>query len=227
VRLGWRHPWFWFYGLVIVIAFAPLRWLSLFENPRNVAVVMAVYVVALVGVNWRTRDWTLLLLPVYMLVTTLVLVPLSAWSYLRMATRHRNAGVIDPSRWVEATPSVAARAGWSTAASPDLLRVPSCMSIAALGACYSVPYHLGHDRLWVSARGSQVRIARWAYGKPVIVARHPRVPAGGWSILEAHLPAWHPDVQAPTLEEMLDLWGADAARPLPSRAALLEDAIAR
>ena len=220
-RLGWRHPWFWFYGLVIVIAFAPLRWISMFQSPRNVGIILLMYVATLFALNWRTKDRALPLLPIYMMIGTLILVPLSVYSYLRMATKHRNFGIIDPSRWVATVPvEVDAEPGTRRGAPGvgDPLVLSRCMTVAAMGGRYSVPWHLGHDRLWVSAHRSEVRIARRSPRGLVVVATHEKVRAGHWSILGAHVPRWHPDGAEPSLEDLLDDTGWPLLpEPLPRR----------
>ncbi len=213
-RLGWRHRGAWLYGLVIVGLLTPLRWLALVQHPATVAIVLGLYAVTLIAVNWRTRDWSLLLLPIYVVFTVLVLVPWSVVAYARMALRHRNGGVIDPARWVAATPSVA-----TVLASVDQVPESRCMSVAALGARYSLPFHLGPDRLYVSLRRGEVRIARMVDGKPVTVARHPRVATETWSILQEHLPPERTDDSSTTVNEIVDLWKQKIAPTAAAHAA--------
>ena len=98
IRLGLRHPWLWCYGLVITFLMAPVR---LWWLPRSGWVLVAVlvcYTVAAAVINRAVRDPVVLLYPFYALLYSTVLVPLGLVTYLQMAVRSRNAGVIRPRR---------------------------------------------------------------------------------------------------------------------------------
>ncbi|MFD7709683.1 glycosyltransferase [Streptomyces sp. NPDC059785] len=98
-----RHPSFFFYGLVITLLLAPLRWYTLTTPVWPLLSSYVIYTVYLLLTGRRQRDWTLLLYPLYSLVNGLVMVPLGWLSYLRMAVRDRNAGIIRVARVREAT----------------------------------------------------------------------------------------------------------------------------
>jgi hypothetical protein len=53
-----------------------------------------IYWTILVLVNWRDRDWTLMLYPFYGMFNSLVLVPIGVFSYLWMAIPEGNWGWI-------------------------------------------------------------------------------------------------------------------------------------
>jgi hypothetical protein len=97
-RFAARHPYFYFYGAVVLTLLAPLRWMIVLQHPWVLAYVYAVYLLTFLLLHWRTRDAALLVLPLYTLIITLVLVPLSIVSYLSMALQHHNAGRIRPGR---------------------------------------------------------------------------------------------------------------------------------
>lgn len=94
-HLGFRHPWFWFYGLVITFAMVPLRLLALGEQEIGPIGLVIVFYLLLTGyLHWADRDYALLLMPLYAGFISVVLVPLGAISYISMARRGRNAGFI-------------------------------------------------------------------------------------------------------------------------------------
>lgn len=101
VRFARFHPYFYFYGTVVVILGASLRWVSVLGHSWSLAYVLAVYYVCYVALNWTTRDRSIMVLPFYTLMLTLVLVPLGAWSYLQMAMKHHNYGIIRPGARLE------------------------------------------------------------------------------------------------------------------------------
>jgi cellulose synthase/poly-beta-1,6-N-acetylglucosamine synthase-like glycosyltransferase len=89
-----RHPFFWLYGGPVVLAGAPWRWWSLATAGWVFATVLAVYAALNTCLHWRHRSWWLLALPVYSLFSSLVLAPLGALWYVKMAVTDRNAGLI-------------------------------------------------------------------------------------------------------------------------------------
>lgn len=93
-HLARRHPFFWGYGLVVVLVGAPWRWLSLEHLPLSLAVAAVLYLLLMVTLAGRQRDRWLLLMPFYAGFTSLVLTPLGVIWYLRMAWVDRNAGLI-------------------------------------------------------------------------------------------------------------------------------------
>ena len=94
VRLALRHPYFYVYGAVVVTLAVPLRWASVIALTWTIPFVLTVYWVCFVVLNWRTRNWAIVVLPFYSLAVTLVLVPLGVISYLQMARQHKNYGIV-------------------------------------------------------------------------------------------------------------------------------------
>jgi hypothetical protein len=93
-QIAIRHPFYFFYGAVVVILLAPFRWISVYHLGWDMASVFIIYWTILVLVNWRHKDWTLLLYPLYGMFNSLVLVPLGLFSYLWMAIPEGNWGWI-------------------------------------------------------------------------------------------------------------------------------------
>jgi cellulose synthase/poly-beta-1,6-N-acetylglucosamine synthase-like glycosyltransferase len=109
IRMALTHPWFILYGALLVFALTPLRLMSAAHPAWTVlAAVMATYWALVVLANRRHVDLALLVYPAYGLVNSLVLTPLGVISYLAMALRSGNAGVIRIRPAESATPSGAA-----------------------------------------------------------------------------------------------------------------------
>jgi hypothetical protein len=96
IRLSRRHPFFFFYGAVLVIALIPGRWITLAHPTRLVFLVLLAYVIAVVCKNWKHRDVALFVMPVYALFSSVVVCAFGPLWYARMAIADRNAGVIRP-----------------------------------------------------------------------------------------------------------------------------------
>jgi cellulose synthase/poly-beta-1,6-N-acetylglucosamine synthase-like glycosyltransferase len=95
VRHAWRHPFLFLYGAVVVFALLPVRYLSAIEDPSWALLsTLALYGVLLAALNWEHRDRALLLYPLYAAFSALVLVPVGCITYVQMAVKHRNAGII-------------------------------------------------------------------------------------------------------------------------------------
>jgi len=58
-----------------VIILLPMRWYYVSHPTWTLATVLFLYFVVVLMVNWRTRDWALLVYPFYSLFYTLVMVP--------------------------------------------------------------------------------------------------------------------------------------------------------
>jgi cellulose synthase/poly-beta-1,6-N-acetylglucosamine synthase-like glycosyltransferase len=97
-RVSLRHPFLYLYGAIVVILLLPLRWYYLVHPSWPILDVMALYLAALIIVNWGYLDLAILVYPIYSLLYTLVLVPIGIWSYVEMAVKYRNAGIINPHR---------------------------------------------------------------------------------------------------------------------------------
>lgn len=92
------HWYFYIYGAVVVTLLAPLRWMTIIQHPWVLVVAYVSYLISFCALNWRTRDSSLLLLPMYTIFGTLFLVPLCGLSYLSMAITHHNFGRIRPAK---------------------------------------------------------------------------------------------------------------------------------
>ena len=91
-----RHPFFWIYGTLLVTLGTPLRWMSLAEAGWVLLIVLALHGALTTYANWGQRSRWLVVMPLYSLVSSLILTPLGALMYVRMAWADRNAGLIRP-----------------------------------------------------------------------------------------------------------------------------------
>jgi cellulose synthase/poly-beta-1,6-N-acetylglucosamine synthase-like glycosyltransferase len=98
LRVSCRHPFLYLYGGVIVILLVPLRWYCVVHPSWAVLAALVLYAATLFAVNWKTRDWALLVYPFYSLFYTLVMVPIGVVSYFEMAIKYRNLGMITDRR---------------------------------------------------------------------------------------------------------------------------------
>jgi hypothetical protein len=94
IRFVIWHPFFWLYGAIIAIAAFPFRWLAIAQPSYPLAAAAGLYYLLVVWLHWRTRDRWVLLMPLYTLFSSLLLTPIGLLSYLWMAVKHRNAGII-------------------------------------------------------------------------------------------------------------------------------------
>lgn len=100
-RLIRNHPFFILYGALIVIGLWPLRVQQVGHPGLSILSVLLIYIIAVACVNWKQRDWVLLIYPFYGLFNNMILVPLGVFSYLRMAHAGKNYGVIHSRRKVD------------------------------------------------------------------------------------------------------------------------------
>jgi len=89
-----RHPFFWIYGTVIATLGLPLRWATVATGGRALLSIFLLHAAITTVIHWRVRSWWLVLLPIYMLFSCMVMTPLGAIWYLRMAIADRNIGFI-------------------------------------------------------------------------------------------------------------------------------------
>jgi cellulose synthase/poly-beta-1,6-N-acetylglucosamine synthase-like glycosyltransferase len=89
-----RHPFFWVYGTVLVTLGAPLRWMTLATGGWVLLSVLLLHAGVTTYAHWSVRSRWLALMPLYALFTSLVMTPLGALWYVRMALADRNAGLI-------------------------------------------------------------------------------------------------------------------------------------
>ncbi len=93
-RYAWRHPLFYFYNTVLVYGLLPLRWYEVIKHPWVIPVLILLYWFLIYAFQWKTRKLFFLLFPFYALIQTLILVPLGAYVYIRMALHSSNVGLI-------------------------------------------------------------------------------------------------------------------------------------
>jgi hypothetical protein len=78
-----------------VFALLPVRYFYAVEHPSWALLsLLGFYGLLTTALNWKDRDWALLIYPLYSAFYTLVLVPVGCMTYFRMAIKHRNAGII-------------------------------------------------------------------------------------------------------------------------------------
>ncbi|MDR3068550.1 MAG: glycosyltransferase [Cellulomonas sp.] len=94
IRFAWRHPFLWFYAIVVVQALAPVRWFTLPQAGWAIGVIYAAYVLAAALVVLPLRDPVVVLYPLYAFVFSMMLLPFGWLSYLIQARRFRNVGII-------------------------------------------------------------------------------------------------------------------------------------
>jgi len=94
IRVCRRHPFLYLYGSLFVIVLLPLRWYYVIHPSWPLLASLVLYLISLVIVNWKTRDWVLLVYPFYSLFYSLIMVPIGIASYVEMAIKYRNLGMI-------------------------------------------------------------------------------------------------------------------------------------
>lgn len=93
-RLIWRHPILWLYGSVVTIGMVGMRWYGMLTTGTAVLNVFALYYVAMVWINWRDRNWWLLLQPFYAVFNSMVFPAIGIFWFFVMAIPERNFGII-------------------------------------------------------------------------------------------------------------------------------------
>jgi hypothetical protein len=97
-----RHPLMWAYGAAAFLL-SPLRWITGVKMAMDLpctftalvlATVTLLYLALAFYVHWEKRDATLWLIPLYGAISSLVIMPLGLFWYIKMALADRNAGVI-------------------------------------------------------------------------------------------------------------------------------------
>lgn len=89
-----QHPFMWTYGLLVMFIGLPFRWHDIIVAPVSLIGVLFVYFVLTLILNWRTKDRWLPLLPIYAAFSSLVMLTIAGPSYVLMAVRSRNLGLI-------------------------------------------------------------------------------------------------------------------------------------
>jgi Glycosyl transferase family group 2 len=108
-QLGLRHPFVWAYGLLLGLCAFPLRWMSLAPAGLALLAVAALYLLLCFLLERDQWEPTLLLMPLYAAITSLILVPLGLIWYVHMAVADRNPGLIRPHRQPATVPTAAGR----------------------------------------------------------------------------------------------------------------------
>lgn len=98
IRFAVHHPFFWVYGLGIVLMLCATRWWVVAHPSLVLAAAALLYYVVILYLHWQHRSWWLALMPVYTLAYSLVFVPLGFVTYLMMSIPERNFGIIRPAR---------------------------------------------------------------------------------------------------------------------------------
>lgn len=93
-----KHPLFWLYGAMITICLFPLRWLSLIDISLKLLSVLGIYALLIILVHWKEKNRTLLIMPLYSLLNSLVMTPLGIIYYFYMADKDNNMGIIKATR---------------------------------------------------------------------------------------------------------------------------------
>jgi hypothetical protein len=93
-RYSWRHPFYYLYTTIIVYLLTPMRWYELVTHPKVLLFVIPLYWVLTVSISWGRLHWWLVLHPIYCLVQVMIIVPLGAYTYCKMARHSRNLGHI-------------------------------------------------------------------------------------------------------------------------------------
>lgn len=96
--LAAKHPFFWFYGGIVAIVGLFFRWWALTEPGYSLAAAAALYVALSVYLHWRSRSILALFMPLYTLVSSMVMTPLGVIWYFKMALKDGNWGIIRPRR---------------------------------------------------------------------------------------------------------------------------------
>jgi Glycosyl transferase family group 2 len=118
IRFIVRSPFFWLYGAVVTIAAFPLRWMVFTEISAApiictaLAVAAVAYVALVAFLHWKHRGPLLMLMPFYLLFTSMIMVPLGAAWYIWMAAKDRNLGIINPHRTAHIAPAGDNPAAW-------------------------------------------------------------------------------------------------------------------
>jgi hypothetical protein len=93
-----QHPFVWIYSGLIAILMFPLRWFFIVHPSLPLLISFVLYVVLVLYLHWKWRSAWVLLMPLYVLVSSLVFTPIGIVTYVHMALKHDNWGIIRPQR---------------------------------------------------------------------------------------------------------------------------------
>lgn len=97
-RYVFKHPFLWIYGGLIVILLLAARWWFLLNPGWVILGAFLLYAAIITYIHWPNRNWWLLLMPFYSLVTNLIMPAIGVVWYFVMAIPERNFGIIRPRR---------------------------------------------------------------------------------------------------------------------------------
>jgi cellulose synthase/poly-beta-1,6-N-acetylglucosamine synthase-like glycosyltransferase len=93
-RYIFKHPFLWAYGAIITIALVGFRWFSITSPALVLIGVGLLYYVIIIWLQWKYRNWWLLLMPIYSLFSSLIITPIGIVWYFVMAVPEKNFGII-------------------------------------------------------------------------------------------------------------------------------------
>jgi cellulose synthase/poly-beta-1,6-N-acetylglucosamine synthase-like glycosyltransferase len=96
-----RYPLFWIYGTIVATLSFPLRWETIATGRWTLLAIFGFHAAVTTYIHWSVRSRWLVVLPFYTLFYSLVMVPLGAIWYVRMAIADRNLGLIRARRRIE------------------------------------------------------------------------------------------------------------------------------
>lgn len=113
-RFAAAHPFFYFYGGVVVIGGASLRWQGLAHPGYHLAAAGAGYLTLTAWLYFHRGQarWVVFLMPLYAFAAGVILTPLGVIWYVKMARADRNWGVIRPDSAPGARQAAPRPAGW-------------------------------------------------------------------------------------------------------------------
>jgi len=98
IRYAAFHPVFWFYGAAVTILAFPLRWLAIGSLSWALLTAFVLYVALVLVVHRKAGSGWVLLMPFYVLFSSVIMTPLGVVWYFWMAIKDRTLGMIRPNR---------------------------------------------------------------------------------------------------------------------------------
>jgi hypothetical protein len=93
-----KHPFYWFYGGVVVIIGFYFRWLAITHPGYSLLMAFALYMALVVYLYWKIKSRWVLLMPFYMLISSMILPVFGVIWYFKMSVEGGNWGIIRPKR---------------------------------------------------------------------------------------------------------------------------------
>jgi hypothetical protein len=93
---GWHHFFMLFYNSLILYLLLPLRWFEIINFPLTMAALIVISWIYTAILVWGKGWWrpAYLLLPFYSFIQSMIIVPVAAARYLKLAWRQRSFGVL-------------------------------------------------------------------------------------------------------------------------------------